>query len=247
MKKRNSCGQGLAESACGTVIFVVASVLLVMLGVNVYTICTYDKELSQIASECSKNVGESSFYLGMERPTLSAPQEMKARATRIAADLAHTLAFPESPSIEVQQGVLPDHSILCTVSASAEVPLPYSFGIFPKSIKLKRDRSYVSFSFGPMALANLVDSNNNGVQIPAYFYFTRVGNTIIRDKFGGGAGRFNMSEDGTYFGGCVFAGVPGSMGLTYFKGSDGQQRSAVPAIAGATHGFLPVNQQFSAQ
>lgn len=168
---RSARGQGLLEGACGTVILVTVFVLLVMLGINVYTVLTVDTALRLVASESAKVREEYTFFLGQKRNDIDDQTARDtARAFAVALSNANGLAVaPED--VDFNDVVNADQSgTQCTIRLRA-LKLPYGGGAFPLALAREVSAVVARMNVPAPALIDLNATSEGGsitVSIPGY-------------------------------------------------------------------------------
>lgn len=236
---RSQSGQGLSEAACGLSFAALVVVLIITGGINIYFYINYDAKVRYIAKEASRCLKEQIWYDGMERPVARQRLELQRRLDRVASTLKNNLALPGSlsltfndPTVQLKNGGANSNNVLCSVSVTASnLPLPFSLGLFPSATKISRTFHSMATSFAPMAVCNLEDATGRGVQVPAYFFYRRTGQTITRERYTGGRG-VNLGR-GTYLSGFICNGTPDQ--IRYTPGDTGVWHK-VPFGVGLQHG-----------
>lgn len=229
---RNTKGQGLIEASCGTCIFVMVFVGLVMLALNCYVVLTADTTLRLIAQESAKVREDYTFFLGARRRDVTEEQ-----ARQIATSFAVALANANGLAVNADGVSFNDTTTAsqsgtrCTIRLDG-LRMPYSAGIFP--IAIKREVSAVVARMNVPAPA-IVDINAQGeggtitLRVPSYGAYRPVSTAMTGD------GRFALSRQdlfsATALPGCPF---PNEIKHNFYYGMTvGQGRILGPITTGS--------------
>jgi hypothetical protein len=167
---RRALGQGLIESACGTMIFVLVFVFLIMLAMNLYTIVTTDTSLKLIAQEAAKVREDYTFFLGQKRNDITEEQARKI-ATDYAVSLAHANGLAvEARDVTFNDTINADQSgTECSIKLRA-LKLPFMRGgVFP--LMVQREASVVVSRMN-VPVPAIVDINAKSRENGDYISFT---------------------------------------------------------------------------
>jgi hypothetical protein len=177
-------GQAIAEGTAMISLTVTIFVLLVMFGMNLYTMMQTDMKLIMIAYEAAKMKGSSQYWLGFER--YQPPTD--AQVAQQAANLAKTFGITLDPATAFTFSVPPTrpNNLICTVKLD-KLSLPYGTGVFASfnnrfqtaSAEVVCDGKSPPPGIGAITLA---DSRSNQCRV---FFFPMYGcNTIKNNTWG---------------------------------------------------------------
>jgi hypothetical protein len=164
-------GQGLVESACGTIMFVTVFVLLVMFALNVYIIITTDSVLRMVCMESARVREEYIYFLGMVRNDID-EAEGRRNATNFAVSLANAnglavsaddVAFNDTKNAD-QAGTM------CTINLKA-LKLPFGGGVFPLFVQRSVSAVSARMNVPAPAVVDICAPGEGGgitVRMPAY-------------------------------------------------------------------------------
>lgn len=239
--ERSASGQGLTEAGFGIMTASLLLTLLIATGVNAYALMTYDAKVRFIAKEASRCLKEQIWCDGMERPVAHRRLELQQRIDRVVSTLKKSMSLPGEleaefvdPAAQLEKSGEASNNVLCSVTITAtKLPMPFSLGLFAQETSIARTFHSLATSFAPMAVCNLEDSSGRGIQVPAYFFYRRKGQTITRERYTGGRG-LNLGE-GTFLSGFICSGQPDE--IRYTPGNNGTWHH-VPFDVGHQHGSI---------
>lgn len=126
--RRSHSGQAIAEGAAMMWVIVTVAVLLIMFGINVYTIVQTHLKLQMIAYEAAKLKGASQYWLGMERS--NSPANDPAAQAALDQQLIHiaqTYGIKLDPrAFSFSEGA---YTTTCVIDLD-KLTLPYGTGVF---------------------------------------------------------------------------------------------------------------------
>ncbi len=155
MNNRVSQGQGLIESACGTIMFVMVFVLLVAFALNFYFSLVAHEKMRIVAMECARVVDSKRYWLGMERPDVD-PAAVETSAHNLANSLCSKLGLPQPSNVDFKmEKDATDTSVTfttCTVTCNS-IPLPYGFTkVFPNILSVSETGVSGNMALNPYSM-----------------------------------------------------------------------------------------------
>lgn len=195
-KNRTQGGQAILEGTAMLCVITMISVLLIMLGVNVYSIMLHDFKLQLIAYEAARADTESHYWLGMKRTDKSDPGYSPDHSK--AAAIAEELAAIAGVKIKAVEFSTPDNfkGSVCTITSGFQ--LPFGTGVFEAFKAMNRSTqaaATASVQAPPMLVQlnskffpkftnpNSSVTRNASVFIPCYGANTASGTAVVNDTF----------------------------------------------------------------
>ncbi len=197
-------GQGLIEGVCGSVVFTMVFVALVMAGINIFAIFSYDAALKTVAQTAADAADGHKYFLGMKRPEFDyykGQDKARTLALAVASTLGLSLAPQDitfdtiqAPGFAKGMGEITK----CTVVLK-QIKLPYTGGAFPSLIKREAVGVSASMAIGPVVLSEINFPTDGGgrmtLRLPAYGAYY-VANTFFdknTGKLSDSAAQFNTT------------------------------------------------------
>lgn len=209
-RSRSTTGSVLVESACGTVVFVITAVALIMGFINVFAFINNYQKVQIAANAAAQVANNSRFWLGTYRPDFN---QSSSRENSIAAANAVLNAMGLPPcTVEVFEpatqgrsatgfnGFVVSH-VKITVP-SLQFPFANAIG-FPALFNITADGYSAATSYTPYAACTLGVRSADGssrrrIQIPVIGYGNQpIGGAATNASIGGSG---SAVAGGTYFG-----------------------------------------------
>lgn len=209
-RARSASGSLIVESACGTVVFVIAAVSLIMGFINVFSFINNYQKVQIAANAAAQVANNSRFWLGTYRPDFN-PQTSRENSIAAANAVLSAMGLPPAtvevfePATQGQSNTGFNGFVVSHVKITVpglEFPFANALG-FPPLFNITADGYSAAASYTPYAACTLGIKSADGtsrrrIQIPVLGYGNQpIGGEATNASIGGSG---SAVAGGTYFG-----------------------------------------------
>lgn len=208
-QKRAARGSVLVESACGTAVFALVAVAIIIGSINLFTYILNYQKVQLAANAAAQVAGNGRFWLGTFRPNYN-PTNARENAAAAANSVLAQIGLPNctieefEPSIQGRSGTGYNGFIVSHVKISVPgLQFPYANALgFPAVFSINADGYSAESSFTPYAactfgVRSADGSSRRRIQIPVIGFGNQLNGQAATNANPGGSG--SAVAGGTYF------------------------------------------------